>query len=170
VICPLCKIGVVYVHINEADGSVFMGCNRWEGNRCSWTRSLHSGQHLAIHLDMDEVAKCPRCEDGIVTVKRNGEDGSLFLGCSAFAHEIEVCLWKHDLRRSMPVVLDYERFESAEMGVNGKKRSGESWDEVEDQLLIKRYQEGMSIKDLASQHSRSVGAVRSRLKKLRSNL
>lgn len=46
------------------------------------------------------------------------------------------------------------------------RRAGQPWDEEENSLLIKRFEEGMSINELASQHERTKGAIVSELAKL----
>jgi hypothetical protein len=46
------------------------------------------------------------------------------------------------------------------------ERAGEPWDEEEDGALIKRFEEGTSVKNIAGEHKRTVGAIESRLAKL----
>lgn len=60
--------------------------------------------------------------------------------------------------------------ESAEARERRKKvlpeRAGKPWDEEEDGALIKRFDEGTSMKKLATEHKRTVWAIESRLAKL----
>jgi hypothetical protein len=45
-------------------------------------------------------------------------------------------------------------------------RAGKPWDEEEDQLLLQRFDAKTTIPQLAQQHGRTDGAIRSRLEKL----
>ena len=49
---------------------------------------------------------------------------------------------------------------------NHPENAGQSWDQGEDQRLIEEYDAGQSVADLAAQHRRSEGAIRSRLTRL----
>jgi len=46
------------------------------------------------------------------------------------------------------------------------ERAGLPWDDEEDALLTKGFEKGASVKDLAAQHKRTLGAIKSRLSKL----
>ena len=46
------------------------------------------------------------------------------------------------------------------------ERAGEPWDDEEDSVLIKRFEEDVGVKEIAVEHKRTEGAIRSRLKKL----
>jgi len=45
-------------------------------------------------------------------------------------------------------------------------RAGDSWDDGENSLLIKEFEEGIPINEIASEHKRTEGAIRARLEKL----
>ncbi len=46
------------------------------------------------------------------------------------------------------------------------ERAGEPWDDEEDSVLIKRFEEDVGVKEIAVEHKRTEGAIRSRLEKL----
>jgi len=46
------------------------------------------------------------------------------------------------------------------------ERAGERWDDEEDSVLIKRFEEDVGVKEIAVEHKRTEGAIRSRLEKL----
>jgi hypothetical protein len=46
------------------------------------------------------------------------------------------------------------------------ERAGKPWDDEEDSVLIKRFEEDVSVKKIAVEHRRTEGAIRSRLEKL----
>ncbi len=46
------------------------------------------------------------------------------------------------------------------------ERAGERWEEDESKLLIKRFEEGAGIGEIAKEHKRTAGAIRSQLVKL----
>ncbi len=43
------------------------------------------------------------------------------------------------------------------------KRAGQPWDEKENALLIKEFEQGIPVKELASKHKRTIWAIESRL-------
>lgn len=45
-------------------------------------------------------------------------------------------------------------------------RAGKTWDDEENSLLIKKFEEGIPISEIAVEHKRTEGAIRSRLEKL----
>lgn len=45
-------------------------------------------------------------------------------------------------------------------------RAGEPWDDGETSLLIKKFEEGVPISEIAVEHKRTEGAIRTRLEKL----
>lgn len=49
---------------------------------------------------------------------------------------------------------------------NGPANAGKSWELIEDDQLIASFDKGMSIKELALKHQRTIGAIQSRLVKL----
>ena len=49
------------------------------------------------------------------------------------------------------------------------KRAGQPWDEQECLLLIKEFEQGIPVKELASKHQRTVGAIKSQLLKMGRN-
>jgi len=46
------------------------------------------------------------------------------------------------------------------------ERAGKTWDKTESDLLVQRFDEGLSIADLAEGHKRTRGAIKSQLLKL----
>ena len=48
---------------------------------------------------------------------------------------------------------------------NRPERAGSAWTDEEDARIKQEFVEGVSIKDIASLHNRTTGAIRSRLKK-----
>jgi hypothetical protein len=46
------------------------------------------------------------------------------------------------------------------------ERAGQPWDDEEDSVLIKRFKEGVGVKEIAVEHKRTEGAILSRLEKL----
>ena len=86
--------------------------------------------------------------------------------------------FRGDLEQEIPAVLAYlkrylksERFEKSleeivQQGWQQHPRAYTSWTHAEDQALLERYRTGMNVEQMAELHQRSVGAIRSRLKKL----
>ncbi len=46
------------------------------------------------------------------------------------------------------------------------ERAGEPWDDEEDSVLIKKFEEDVGVKEIAVEHKRTEWAIRSRLEKL----
>ncbi len=49
------------------------------------------------------------------------------------------------------------------------ERAGQRWDEEEGALLVQEFEQGISVKELASRHQRTVGAIKSQLLKMGRN-
>lgn len=82
-ICPICKIGNVNLIINNERGTSYFRCS----NFCGWNGAPYHNKSKddgTRKIDYVKYAKvCKKCK-GMLIVKRNGNDGSHFLGCAFY--------------------------------------------------------------------------------------
>ena len=84
-ICPKCNLGNVNLILNNEKGTSYFRCS----NFCGWEgTSYHNNLFDDGTRKLDYVKYVENCPgndcEGILIVKRNSHDGTLFLGCSNF--------------------------------------------------------------------------------------
>ncbi len=77
--CPKCG-GTLEVRRNGKDGSKFYGCSNYP--RCKYTRNLSNDRKSYAYIDTSSM-QCPKC-GGTLKLRRNGQTGKNFYGCSNY--------------------------------------------------------------------------------------
>lgn len=100
---------------------------------------------------------------GIVKALADGVDpvsGEVFPEDSPYKHIII----KKALCAAATILEEMVKKQNRKMSL--PKRSGKPWDRTEAELLIKKYDNGIEIEDLAKEHQRTYGSIKSQLTKL----
>ena len=174
--CPICGYPL-QLKFNKNYGLKLYMCTN-EPELCEYmTNDIHGGKV--------SICKCDKCKDGFLIVKQSKQN-NYFLGCSNYKSinctrqmSFQEYFLTHNIQSTEPIKIDYnkniveektelyqELKEEAKNSSDERKAIGAKWTPEEEKQLLEEFSNGMKIAEIAKIHSRNVGGIRARLKKL----